>query len=197
MLARPMTSALVAATTLLAAGCGGDAREEDAAPTPSRTEHNAADVAFATGMIPHHAGAGRMVDLTRGRPLDPAVETLAERIMTVQVPETETMVDWLAEWGEPIPETIRDHVNSHGGHGGAASDEMKDMAEDVEELEQASDAEFQERFLELMIEHHEDAVDMAEEHLAEGQYLPARRLATQIRRTQQREIATMEKLLAG
>ena len=33
------------------------------------------------------------------------------------------------------------------------------------------------------------------EQLDEGQYLPARQLATQIKRSQQREIATMEKLL--
>jgi uncharacterized protein (DUF305 family) len=98
---------------------------------------------------------------------------------------------------QTIPETIRDHVNSHGGQGGATSDEMKDLAEDAEELEQATDAAFQERFLELMIEHHEAAVDRAEEQLDEGQYLPARQLAAQIKRTQQREIAAMEKLLAG
>ena len=36
------------------------------------------------------------------------------------------MADWLTAWGEPIPETMRDHANAeerdggsrHGGHAG-------------------------------------------------------------------------------
>ena len=48
-------------------------------PSVSATEHNDADVAFATDMIQHHAQALSMVDLTMGRDLDPEVQALAER----------------------------------------------------------------------------------------------------------------------
>ena len=58
--------------------CGGE--ETPAPPKLSTTEHNKADVAFATGMIPHHAQAMSMVDLTEDRKLDPEGQELANQI---------------------------------------------------------------------------------------------------------------------
>ncbi len=65
-------------------------------------------------MIPHHAQAIEMVTLTQGRPLDPAVEDLANQIRDAQAPEVETMVDWLTAWDEQIPETSIDHAKTPG-----------------------------------------------------------------------------------
>ena len=198
MNARPLTAALTAALLLLA-GCGSDT-DDSAAPEPSKTEHNSADVTFATEMLPHHAQALSMVDLTLGRKLDPEVADLAEQIRNAQVPETETMVDLLNEWGEPVPETSRDHVNadSHGSHDGPEVDsDMPGMlsSEEMQALEEAPAAEFEQLFLEMMIEHHEGAIEMARTELDEGRYIPARELAEDIVSGQQDEIDTMESLL--
>ena len=195
MNARPLTAALTAALLLLA-GCGSDT-EDSAAPEPSKTEHNSADVSFATDMLPHHAQALSMVDLTLERKLDPEVADLAEQIRNTQVPETETMVDWLNEWGEPVPETSRDHVNADS-HGGPETDsDMPGMmsGEEMQALEDAPAAEFEQLFLEMMIEHHEGAIEMAKTELDEGRYIPARELAKGIVSGQQDEIETMESLL--
>ena len=196
MHARPWTAALAAALLLLA-GCGDD-KDDSSAPEPSRTEHNAADVAFATDMLPHHAQALSMVDLTLGRQLDPEVAALAEQIRDTQVPEAETMVDWLTTWGEPVPETSRDHVHADS-HDGAEPDggDLPGMmsGEQMQSLEDASGAEFERRFLEMMIEHHEGAIEIAEAELDEGRHIPARDLAEDIVSAQQDEIETMESLL--
>ena len=201
------TRALAATLTTLAlalgtAACGGsdDAPEQQL----SATEHIDTDVAFASDMLQHHAQALSMVDLTRGRPLDPEVEQLAEQIRAAQGPEIETFTDWLTEWDEEVPATMRDHV--HAGHGDSdMSDTMDDMdhgempgmmtADDFAALEDASDADFQARWLELMIEHHEGAVTMAETQQAEGTYRPAVELAEQIATSQTAEIETMQGLL--
>jgi uncharacterized protein (DUF305 family) len=194
-------AALTCGLTLLLAGCG------NSTGTPTKTSptgHNDADVAFATGMIQHHAQALSMVDLTLGRDLDPKVERLAEDIRAAQAPEIETMADWLQDWDEPIPATVRDHVNAedHGdGHG--ATDEpdtgmdMPGMmsAEDMAELEQASDAEFQDMWLSMMITHHEGAVEMAETEQTDGQYGPAIALAEDVEKSQTAEIDAMHALL--
>ena len=106
----------VALTVALSAGltaCGDDT-EPAAKAEVSTTEHNDADVTFASDMITHHAQALSMVDLTLDRPLDPEAQALAEDIRAAQGPEIETMADWLTTWGEEVPETMRDHVNS--GH---------------------------------------------------------------------------------
>jgi uncharacterized protein (DUF305 family) len=135
--------------------CGDD--DTTATAEVSTTEHNAADVAFATDMVQHHAQALSMVDLTMGRPLDPEVQALAEQIRAAQAPEIEQMVDWLTSWDEEVPETVRDHANA--GHdmgdmdmgddmGGMDSDMPGMMsAADMDALAAASDEEFQDMWL--------------------------------------------------
>lgn len=55
--------ALTLALTVLLTACGNDDTETTNEPLSS-TEHNDADVAFASEMIQHHAQALTMVDLT-------------------------------------------------------------------------------------------------------------------------------------
>lgn len=62
------------------------------------------------------------------------------------------------------------------------------------ELAGLSGREFDQRFLELMIAHHEGAVTMAEDELADGQNPQARELAQKIIDDQQAEITEMEQL---
>ena len=195
-------AALTLAAGLLLAGCGDDDAGVDAGTANSRTDHNDADVAFASDMIQHHAQALAMVDLTVGRDLDAEVVLLAEAIRAAQAPEIETMTDWLSEWGEPIPATVNDHVNADDGDGdhdmeGMDQDDMgMDMpgmmsADEMSDLASASDAEFQGMFLTMMIEHHEGAIEMARDEQADGKYQPAISLAEQIESAQASEIELM------
>ncbi|MCY4728553.1 DUF305 domain-containing protein [Nocardioides sp. STR2] len=173
----------------------------------STTEHNDADVTFATEMIQHHAQALSMVDLTLDRPLDPEVQALAEGIRDAQAPEIETMADWLTKWGETVPATMRDHVNSGhemgdlsdttgGVDGMDPGDEMPGMMTlaDLDVLENASDEEFQDMWLQMMVEHHEGAIEMAEAEQADGQFKDAVDLAGQIIDAQKEEVVTMNDL---
>ncbi|WP_299058282.1 DUF305 domain-containing protein [uncultured Nocardioides sp.] len=205
------TTALLAAalTTTLLAGCGADdssATEQ----TLSDTEHNDADVTFAQDMIPHHAQALTLVDLTLDRDVDPGIADLAEQIRAEQAPEIETMAGWLSDWDEEVPETVRDHSNAgHGG--GAASDAMREMeadgdapamagmltADQLEALEQASDDEFGALWVDAMIAHHTGAIAMAEAEQADGRYRPAVELAGDVVEAQTAEIAELEQLLGG
>ncbi|KQV63397.1 hypothetical protein ASC64_17580 [Nocardioides sp. Root122] len=206
------TRALSALALTLALGAGLTACGDDAASSGnsgsatevSTTEHNDADVTFASDMITHHAQALSMVDLTLDRTLDPEVQALAEDIRAAQGPEIETMADWLTKWGEEVPETMRDHANA--GHDmDDMSDNMDDMghddmpgmmsADDMDALENASDAAFQDMWLEMMIEHHEGAVEMAETETEDGQFKDAVDLAGQIIDAQKQEIDTMQGLL--
>ncbi len=116
------------------------------------------------------------------------------------------MVDWLNEWDEDVPETMRDHGNA--GHDmrdmsedmeGMEDSDMPGMmtAEEMEELENAPKAEFQTMWLEMMIEHHEGAIEMARTEEKDGQYQPAVDLAGEIVATQTQEISTMRDLLGS
>jgi uncharacterized protein (DUF305 family) len=183
--------------------CGNDEPSGDTSAQVSAAEHNDADVAFATDMTQHHAQALSMVDLTVDRTLDPEVQQLADDIREAQGPEIETMSDWLQDWDEEIPETMRDHSNAgHDMEGMGDSLEGMDSdmpgmmsAQDFEELENAPDSEFQTMWLEMMIEHHEGAVEMAQDQQENGQYEPAVDLAGDVVDSQTAEIEKMKGLL--
>ena len=202
-------------TTAVAAGllmftltsCSDDSDSDAQAKqtAPNGDVFNDADVEFATAMIPHHAQALAMVDMTRGRELSPEVQELTEDIQAAQGPEIEQMADWLTDWDEPIPETMRDHVNGEdddaSGHGMEGMDhEDADMpgmmtSEQLDELEGATGPEFEDMWLTMMIEHHEGAIEMAQDEQEDGEFGPATELAEAIERSQQAEIDHMEELL--
>lgn len=187
-------AATAAALTLTLAGCSS------AESSAGGDGFNDTDVDFASDMIQHHAQALEMVDLTMGRELDPQVVTLTEEIRAAQAPEIEKMADWLEEWDQPVPETSRDHANAHGEDSGESAEMDTAMpgmmsAEEMDALENASGAEFQTMWLEMMIEHHEGAVEMAETEVDEGENAKAIALAEEIISAQEREISTMQNLL--
>ncbi|PWG10286.1 DUF305 domain-containing protein [Streptomyces sp. V2] len=200
---RPVRVAVVATAALLLAGCGGDSEGQraggatsassSAAPSgsagASEGAHNAQDVSFAQGMVPHHRQAVEMAALAADRASSPQVKALAERIKGAQDPEIRTMSGWLTAWGEDVPEQ---GGTDHSGHSGMAG--MMSGA-DMAALEKASGAEFDTEFTRMMIEHHEGAVEMAGTEKAKGQYAPALALAGAIITAQNAEIAEMKGFL--
>ncbi len=176
---RPFAMLITApVAVLLLAGCGN-----------SDDDHNAADVTFATDMIPHHEQAVQMADLAESRSSDPDVLDLAAQIRAAQDPEIQTMSGWLSGWGEPVPEEM-DGMDTGAMPGMMTGQEMADLAA-------AAGADFDALFLEAMIEHHTGAVQMAQTEQADGQYADAIDLAGQIEEGQTAEIATMQDLLEG
>ncbi len=192
---------LTAALALTAAACGNDDASTATSTEVSATEHNDADVSFASDMLQHHAQALSMVDLTQGRNLDPEVQQLAEQIREAQAPEIETFTSWLTDWDEEIPATMRDHANADQDMGDSMEGMDSDMpgmmtSDDMSALESASDAEFQTMWLEMMVEHHTGAVEMAKTEQGDGQYKNAVDLAGGIVESQTAEIETMKGLLS-
>ncbi|MFC5799033.1 DUF305 domain-containing protein [Streptomyces formicae] len=197
------TAAVAAAgvAALVLAACGGDGgssagHEGHAAKSPSTSapaaqgQHNADDVAFAKGMIPHHRQAVEMADLAPSRAESAEVKKLAEDIRKAQDPEIRTMSGWLASWGEEVPaEGAMDH-SMHGTSGMMTAEEM-------DQLKNASGKAFDTAFMEMMIKHHEGAVTMAKTEQADGAYEPARTMAGEIVTSQTAEIAQMNKLLGA
>jgi uncharacterized protein (DUF305 family) len=194
--------ALLLTAALAMTACAGS-DEESGDEGGSREQ----DVTFASNMIQHHAQALALVDLTVRRDLSPEVAGLAEAIREAQGPEIETMTDWLQEWGEEVPATVRDHLNAEGhgddhaeGHDDPGDDLGAGMPgmvseEDLAALEDAPEQEFEDLFLTLMIEHHEGAVTMAEEQVSAGEDPDAVALAEQIVAAQRAEIKEMQALL--
>lgn len=171
-------------------GMSGSTAESSADSSGESTSFNDADVTFAQQMIVHHRGAIAMAALADGRAQDPRVLDLAGRIEAAQQPEIDTMTGWLEEWGEPAESSEDMGGMDHGGT------DMGGMDMDTTALEAASGTEFDRMFLEMMIEHHNGAVDMAETEIADGENADAVQLARQIVDAQTTEIQEMETLLS-
>lgn len=196
----PVAVGAAAALTLTLAACGGNTEDANPAQTPETTAsaeqvdpaHNDADTMFAQMMIIHHEGAIEMADLAVEKASSQEVRTLAGDISAAQGPEIEQMTSWLQVWGE---DTTPSGGMDHTGHGGMDMEGMS-QEEAMAELEGLSGTEFDQRFLELMIAHHQGAVEMAQTQLADGENPQARELAQQIIDDQQAEISEMEGMLA-
>ncbi|WP_432084004.1 DUF305 domain-containing protein [Streptomyces sp. WAC 04229] len=199
-----------AAAAFVLAACGGDGGgghegahgaasasatgpEGPAGNEAGQQAHNAQDVAFAQGMIPHHRQALEMARLAADRSAAPEVADLAARIEKAQDPEITTMTGWLKTWGEEVPESKGSMPGmDHSAHSGMPG--MMD-GQDMAELERASGRTFDTKFLTMMVEHHEGAVEMAGTEKAKGRYAPAKALADAIVTAQQAEITEMNRIL--
>ena len=196
-----LTAGLMAGAVVLT-GCSDNSDSSSAATSAGASSsineaaaHNSADVTFVQEMIPHHQGALAMAQMADGRAEDPRVLDLAARIEAAQEPEIESMTGWLEEWGEPLPEGMGD-TSDDMDHGSGGMD-MGSMSEgDMAGLDSASGAQFDRMFLQMMIPHHQGAVDMAETEIGDGSNADAVQLARDIVASQTAEIAEMEMLLA-
>ncbi|HSP52113.1 MAG TPA: DUF305 domain-containing protein [Cryobacterium sp.] len=194
--ARTLRTSLIAAaaltTALTLSACGGTTPAADApaaetgGSTATASAANTADIEFAQMMIPHHEQAVQMSDDLLDKPgIDPRVVALATEIKAAQEPEITQLTDWLGEWGA---DTGGMSDMDHG------TDGMMSEA-DMMTLDNASGADADRVFLELMILHHEGAIAMAQTHLDEGSNADAQALSAAIVASQSAEIAVMTDLL--
>ncbi|NML50730.1 DUF305 domain-containing protein [Streptomyces sp. R302] len=186
----------VAAAALLLAACGNDGTTNGMAHggTPSTTAtatapsaaagtFNDADVMFAQMMIPHHEQALDMAELADGRAEDADVKKIVAAIEKAQDPEIQKMRAWLKGWGKPESAGM-----DHGMAGMMSEQDMKDLAA-------AKGKDFDRTFAELMIAHHEGAVEMAKTEQKDGGNAEAKALAGEVVTAQTAEIAELRKIL--
>ena len=147
------------------------------------TTATSGDVEFAQMMIPHHEQAVEMADVAlENDTASQDVKALAAQIKAAQDPEIQTMKGWLAQWGAAESSGQMDH-------GGMMSDD------DMSSLMGASGPEFNQMWLTMMIEHHEGAVEMAQDVLATTSNPEVEKLATAVVEGQEKEITTMKGML--
>ncbi|MER7169861.1 DUF305 domain-containing protein [Streptomyces mesophilus] len=195
LIRRTLAVTVAGAAAFVLAACGGEGStghgggHTSTSPSATKGEQNAADVAFAQGMIPHHRQAVEMAELAPERAQSAELKRLAEEIRKAQAPEIKTLSGWLTSWGEDVP---AEGASGHAGHGGTAGMMTE---QEMTGLENASGKAFDTAFMELMIKHHEGAVAMAKTEQAEGAHAPAKKMADAIVTSQSEEIERMNKML--
>lgn len=146
------------------------------------------DLRFIDGMILHHQGAISMAEAALQQSDRNEIKTLAQAIVSAQQGEIEQMQQWRKQW---YPDAGPDPVMYHGQAQHAMSPEMQAdmmMSADLG----TADANFDLRFINGMIPHHEGALDMAKQVLEQSDRPELQQLAQAILSTQQQEIDQME-----
>lgn len=189
---RTSTITALIAGALVLAGCGTDSAGTSSTPgastsaVESQAQFNDADVVFLEGMYPHHAQAVEMADMVAGHTDNADVVALAAAIKAAQQPEMDRITTWLRQWGQPVP--TADMSGMDHGDGMMSADQM-------DALTALSGTEFEQRWLTMMIEHHEGAIHMADTELVDGENPEVKQMATDIVTAQQKEIADMRAAL--
>ena len=192
-------ASVLLAGALTLTGCGNDSSTNSSnngasAGASVSTGHNKADATFAQEMIPHHGQAIDMAKMAKAQASSAEVKTLAAEIEAAQGPEIAKMTGWLKAWGEDVPSTDMagmpgmDHGSDQIMPGMMTNDDMK-------QLGNAHGTDFDQMFLQMMIKHHEGALEMAKTEKAQGKNPQAVKLAESIEASQTAEIAKMRRML--
>ena len=120
------------------------------------SSYTAADVEFLQGMIVHHYQAFLMSEMAPSRTNNQTILDLAGRIDASQIDEIDFMENWLTERGKSIPDpTLMSHSHHHKMMGMATPEQMN-------KLEASNSTDFDRLYLNLMIRHHDGAIDMVD-----------------------------------
>jgi uncharacterized protein (DUF305 family) len=148
------------------------------------------DLRFIDAMTPHHQGAVVMAKAAQQKSKRPEIQKLAANIIQAQAKEIAQMKQWRKAWYPKASDTPMAY-NAQMGHMMAMSSGQKKgmmMSQDLG----VADADFDLRFINAMIPHHEGAVTMAKEVLGKTKRPEIKQMAEAILTSQQSEIKEMK-----
>lgn len=148
------------------------------------------DLRFIDAMTPHHEGAVVMAKEALQKSKRPEIKKLATDIISAQNKEISEMKEWRTAWYPKAPATPMAYNSQTGQMMPMKDDQMKGMMMSIDLG--AADSEFDLRFINAMIPHHQGAVVMAQDALNKSKRPEIQKLAKDIIASQQAEIAQME-----
>lgn len=143
------------------------------------------DRMFLSNMIAHHQGAVDMAKLAQTSAKHTELKTLAASIISSQTGEITNMTAWQKNWGYPA--SSGSMMMDHSSMG-----MMDDMAMMTQKLDGLSGDAFDKKFLELMIQHHQSALNMAAPGMTNASHQEVKDLVQSIIDAQTSEIKQMK-----
>jgi uncharacterized protein (DUF305 family) len=148
------------------------------------------DLRFIDGMTPHHEGAVVMAKEAVQKSKRPEIKTLAAQIIKSQNIDIAEMKQWRKTWYPKASNSLM-AWSSEMGHMMSMKPEQKQRMMMSQNLG-AADTEFDLRFINAMLPHHEGALKMAKEAQQKSRRNEVKQLATNILTSQQVEIQQMK-----
>ncbi|NJK29774.1 MAG: DUF305 domain-containing protein [Acaryochloris sp. SU_5_25] len=149
------------------------------------------DLRFIDAMMPHHQGAVDMAKAAQQNSKRPEIQKLVTAIIQAQDQEIAQMKQWRQAWYPKASDTPMTY-NTQMGHMMPMSPEQMKGMKMSQDLGTA-DPNFDLRFIDAMIPHHEGAVTMAKDVLNKTKRPEIKQMAEAIVTSQQAEIEQMQK----
>lgn len=148
------------------------------------------DLRFIDAMSLHHQGAIAMAKAALQKSQRPEIKQLADNIIKTQSQEIDQLKQWRQAW---YPQASQEPVtSSDGGKSMVTMSEQQRQSMTMAQDLGAADTEFDLRFINAMIPHHEGALTMAEDALNKAKRPEIKQLAQEILTSQQSEIDQMK-----
>lgn len=168
-----------------------------------------AEVRFLEGMIDHHQMALDMAGDCLAKATTDSVRAVCQNVVNAQTPEIEMMRGWLLDWYgiEYAPMAMaeimtlmesgvgEDMAMGHGNHTTNPATDMPMMMGMMSGLDRVEGLDYDIAWLEAMIDHHDDALNMSGRILRYAEHEDLRALAQRIIDDQTAEIESMETML--
>lgn len=158
----------VVSACLVFSGCGG-------------ADPNAQDRSFVAGMVPHHHLGMELLDMAARRVVDTRVRRLVFEMGSYHQSELEQLHSWAIEWRVASSTDFPGRIDNDRLGGLAA----------------LAGTDYDRAWLELMIEHHEGAIEIAERQMSAGSNGKAIEMAQSVHEIQTNDIAEMTALLGS
>ncbi|MBE9206193.1 DUF305 domain-containing protein [Nostoc sp. LEGE 06077] len=148
------------------------------------------DLRFIDAMIPHHQGAVDMAKQALEKSTRPEIKKLASEIIKAQDQEIAQLKQWRKAWYPSASSTPVAYDAKTGKTVSMPHEQMQGMMMNMNLG--SADPEFDLRFINAMIPHHESAITMAKDALSKSQRPEIKKLAQSIIDSQQAEINQMK-----
>ncbi len=148
------------------------------------------DLRFIDAMRPHHRGAIAMAEEAQQKSQRSQIKQLAKNIIAAQNREENQLLrQWRKAW---YPQASEEPVTYGGDSKTIPMSEQQSQSMMMAQELGAADAEFDLRFMNAMIPHHESAITMAKDALKKSKRSEIKQLAQEIITSQQQEIDQMK-----
>jgi len=147
------------------------------------------DLRFIDAMMQHHQGAVKMAQDAQQKSKRPEIKKLAGDIITAQEKEINQMKQWRTAWYPRASSTPMAYDAKMGHMMAMTPEQMKSMMMSMDLG--SADNQFDLRFINAMIPHHEGALVMAKEAISKSKRPEVMKLSQEIMSSQQKEINSM------
>lgn len=155
----------------------------------AKTADTPYDLHYIDMMIEHHQMGIDMAKMAQNKASHAELKTLATKMIEDQQKDQDQLKKWRDEWYAGKPKS--DHMNMPGMSG------MKMPQMDMGKLETASGNDFDLKFIDMIVPHHQMAIDMSKEALRKASHAQLKTFARQTIDKQQKEKVQLSKWRAA